>query len=409
MARLLIQFYSDELAEFRWASIDESEQSADIDWQPGAEDELAEVAAKHPHPLILIIPQQSVYLTEVELPQRAGRQVLSAIEYQIEEQLARDIESQHCALADANANPVSIAVIERSIMQRCLALAQRHGLRLLHIVPELFLCPWPTDSGIALMRGHDGYLLRYGDFRGLKCSEHTLAAMFEMLGREIEIGTVTCYQAEGENAPQLDSVELSGVEPSGVELDRKTLASARPGFINGAIIDLQQRDFQLSSAWLGLARTWKWVAWLLATFLLVAGYNKAVALQDMEQDLAALKQQQYELLKPHLPEDVDPEDNLKKALIDRLKQLQSNQGERGFLQLMLEFTRARAKFPEVNITRIGYQGKELVFDISSTQLNKIETLLEVVKKLGVDASLVSLNIKPELSSGRLVLRGGDDV
>ena len=284
MARLLIQFYSDELAEFRWASIDESEQTADIDWQPGAEDELAEVAAKHPHPLILIIPQQSVYLTEVELPQRAGRQVLSAIEYQIEEQLARDIESQHCALANANANPVSIAVIERTIMQRCLALARTHGLRLLHIVPELFLCPWAGGgSGIALMRGHDGYLLRYGDFRGLKCSEHTLAAMLKMLGREVEFDTVTCYEAESERAPQLD-----GVEPDGVELDHKTLASARPGFINAPIIDLQQRDYQLSSAWLGLARTWKWVAWLLATFLLVAGYNKAVALQDMEQNLATL-------------------------------------------------------------------------------------------------------------------------
>ena len=404
MARLLIQFYRDELAEFRWASIDESEQTADIDWQQGAEDELAEVAAKHPYPLILIIPQQSVYLTEVELPQRAGRQVLSAIEYQIEEQLARDIESQHCALADANANPVSIAVIERSIMQRCLALAHAHGLRLLHIVPELFLCPWPNSgsgdgSGIALMRGHDGYLLRYGDFRGLKCSEPALSAMLKMLGREVEFDRVTCYEAEGESAPRLD----------GVELEHKALASVRPGFIDAPIIDLQQRDYQLSSAWLGLARTWKWVAWLLATFLLVAGYNKAVALQDMEQDLAALKQQQYELLRPHLDEDVGPEDNLKKALIDRLKQLQSDQGEQGFLQLMLEFTRARARFPQVNITRVAYQGKELIFDINSTQLNKIETLLEVIKKQGVDASLVSLNIKPELSSGRLVLGGGDDV
>ena len=259
-------------------------------------------------------------------------------------------------------------------------------------------------SGIALMRGHDGYLLRYGDFRGLKCSEPTLTAMLEMLGREIEFDTVTCYEAEGESAPQLD-----GVEPDGVELDHKALASVRPGFIDAPIIDLQQRDYQLSSAWLGLARTWKWVAWLLATFLLVAGYNKAVALQDMEQHLAALKQQQYELLKPHLGKDVGPEDNLKKALIDRLKQLQSNQGEQGFLQLMLEFTRARAGFPEVNITRVAYQGKELIFDINSTQLKKIETLLEVIKKQGVDASLVSLNIKPELSSGRLVLGGGDDV
>lgn len=402
MARLLIQFYSDELAGFRWASIDESEQSADIDWRQGAADELVEVAAQHPHPLIMIIPQQCVYLAEIELPQRAGRQILAAIEYQIEEQLARDIESQHCALGNTNANPVSIAVIERSIMQRCIALAQTHGLRLIHIIPELFLCPWPASesgSGLVLMRGHDGYLLRYGAFRGLKCSEQTLAAMLEMLGREVEFDGVTCYAAEADSAPQLD----------GVELEHKLLSSARPGFIDAPIIDLQQRDYQMSSAWRGLARAWKWVAWLLAAFVLVAGYNKAVALHTMEQDLAVLKQQQYELLKPHLGDDVGPNDNLKKALIDRLKQLQSSQGEQGFLQLLLEFTRARDKFPEVSITRIGYQGKELVFDISSTQLNKIETLLEVVKKQGVDATLVSLNIKPELSSGRLVLRGGDDV
>ncbi len=165
----------------------------------------------------------------------------------------------------------------------------------------------------------------------------------------------------------------------------------------------------MSSAWQGLAKTWKWVALLLAGLLVIGAYNKAIALHDMEQELAAIKQQQYDLLKPHLVDEISPNDNLKKALIDRLKQLQSNQSEQGFLQLLLEFTRARDQFPEVNITRIGYQGKELVFDISSAELKKIETLLKVVQKQGVDATLVSLNIKPELSSGRLVLRGGDDV
>jgi general secretion pathway protein L len=398
MARLLVQFFSDELAEFRWASIDEAVQTADIDWQQAEEDEIATIAAQHPHPLIMIIPQQCVYMTQVELPQRAGRQLLSAIEYQIEEQLAQDVESQHCALGDINANPVSIAVIERSIMMRCMALAQGHGLRLIHIFPELFLCPW-TGSGVALMQGHDGYLLRYGAFRGLKCSEQTLAAMLEMVGREVEFDNIACYEAEAETALSLD----------GMNLERTALSAARPGFIDAPVIDLQQRDYQMSSAWQGLAKTWKWVALLLAGLLVIGAYNKAMALHDMEQDLAAINQQQFELLKPHLVEDTEPNDNLKNALIDRLKQLQSSQSEQGFLQLLLKFTRARDQFPEVNITRIGYQGKELVFDISSTELKKIETLLEVVQKQGVNAELSSLNIKPELSSGRLVLRGGDDV
>jgi len=223
--------------------------------------------------------------------------------------------------------------------------------------------------------------------------------MLEMIRREVEFDSIACYQSAAETALSLD----------GTDLEHKALSAARPGFIDAPVIDLQQRDYQMSSAWQGLAKTWKWVALLLAGLLVIGAYNKAIALHDMEQELAAIKLQQYDLLKPHLVDEISPDDNLKKALIDRLKQLQSNQREQGFLPLLLEFTRARVQFPEVNITRIGYQGKELVFDISSAELKKIETLLEVVQKQGVDATLVSLNIKPELSSGRLVLRGGDDV
>lgn len=398
MARLLIQFASAELAGFRWASIDEQEQTADIAWQLASEDELPAIAAQHPHPVILILPQQCVYLTRVELPERAGRQLLSAIEFQIEDQLAQDIESQHFALGDPNANPVSIAVIERDIMARCMALARAQGLRLLQVVPELFLAPWP-GNGVVLTPGYGGYLLRYGDYRGLKCAEQALPAMLDLVRREVEFDSVTCFTSETESAPQIEAYPL----------EQRSLSEVRSGGLNAPIIDLQQREFQLSSAWKNLARSWKWIGLLLAALLAAGAYNKAAALYTLEQELADIKDQQYNLLEPHLPAGVGPGDNLKKALIARLKQLQASQGEQGFLELLLDFTRARDQFPEVQITRISYQERQLTFDISSTQLNKIETLLEAVKKQGVNASLVSLNIKPELSSGRLVLRGDDDV
>ncbi|MCP4768220.1 MAG: hypothetical protein GY875_18360 [Gammaproteobacteria bacterium] len=396
MAQLLLQFTSDELGDFRWASIDESLQAANIEWQSAEEEELAAVASQNPHPVIMILPQQCVYLTRVELPERAGRQLLSAIEYQVEDQLAQDIETQHFALGDSNANPISVAVVERSIMMRCIALAQGHGLRLIQILPELFLCPWP-GSGIVLTQGYEGCLLRYGDYRGLKCNAQALPAMLELIAREIEFDNITFYAAGDEPTPELD----------GYEVERRALADLRPGFVEAPVIDLQQRDYQLSSAWQGLARAWKWIGLLLAGLLVLGAYNKAIALQELEQELAGIRHQQFELLKPYLT-GISVEDNLKKALIERLKLLQSNQQEQGFLQLMLEFTRARAKFPDVEVTRVGYQDKQLAFDISSNELTDIEALLEAVKKLGIDAKLVSLSIKPEFSSGRLVMQGGDD-
>lgn len=393
--RLLIQFTDEALADFRWANYDEASRSAELDWQLASESELATVASQNPDPVIIVIPQQCVYLAQVDLPEKASRQVLAAIEFQIEDQLATDIESQHFALGDSAENPVSVAVVSRTIMARCMELAQKHNLRLIQVIPELFLCPWQGE-GVALTEGHDGCLLRYGDYRGLKCHAQALPAMLELVKRDIDGNRIRFYATELEPTPELE----------GYELERHALDTIKPGFADGPLIDLQQREYQLASKWHGLARAWKWIALLFASLLVFGAYNKAVVLQSLEQELADIRQQQYELLIPYLPKDTNPEANLKKLLIERMKQLQASQQEQGFLNLMVEFTRARSAHPNIEISRISFQGKRLSFDISSKQLNDIEALLASVKKLGVDARLENMNIKSEQSSARLVLQGG---
>jgi len=397
MARLLIQFTTEELADFRWARFDETMPSGELDWQQAGESDLAVVTAQNPHPVIMVIPQQCVYLTQVELPEKAGRQVLSAIEYQIEDQLAQDIETQHCAMGDTSQNPIAVAVVARTIMARCIALARNHDLRLIQVVPELFLCPW-QGTGVTLIEGYDGYLLRYGDYRGLKCNAQALPAMLELVKRDVEIDRITYYGRAGEQTPELDGYTVEGFE----------LGSTSPGLVDAPLINLQQRDYQLSSEWRGLGKAWKWIGVLLATLLVIGAYNKAAALQELEAQLDDIQQQQYELLKPYLPAGTSTDANLKKIMIERLKQIQADQRQQGFLKLLLDFTQARTKYPAVKISRVSYQGTKLSFDISSSQLTDIEALLETVKKQGVNAKLESLSIKPEQSSGRLVLQGGGD-
>ena len=178
MLRLLIQFADDELSVFRWTTFDETTNSSELDWQQANLDDLSTVVTQNPEPVIIVIPQQCVYLTQVEMPEKASRQLLSAIEYQVEDQLAQDIESQHFAIGDTSENPVAIAVVSRDLMERCMALTRSYDLRLTKIVPELFLCPW-TGEGVALREGYGGYLLRYGRDRGLKCTRQALPAMLD--------------------------------------------------------------------------------------------------------------------------------------------------------------------------------------------------------------------------------------
>ena len=200
MARLLVQFSDAELERLRWVVIDEEQAMVDLNWQSAGSEELASLAAQNPHPVVILVPQQCVYLTQVELPEKVSRQLLGAIEFQIEDRLAQDIESQHFAIADANQNPVAVAVLARSIMDRCMELARGCNLRLAQIVPEVFLCPWPGD-GVNLLAGDDGILVRYGEFRGLKCHLSALPAMLDLIAREVDVDKLRYFESADQPAP----------------------------------------------------------------------------------------------------------------------------------------------------------------------------------------------------------------
>ena len=393
MARLLVQIGDIEFERVRWTIIDEAHAMAELSWQSASAEDLASLAVQNPHPVVLVIPQQWVYLTQVKLPEKAGRQVLAAIEYQIEDQLAQDIESQHFAVADVKDNPVSIAVVEKSIMDHCLELVRSCNLRLLQIVPEIFLCPWPGE-GVSMIAGDDGILLRYGNYRGMKCQPAALPAMLEMIGRDVDFDRVRYYESSNETAPRLEKVEV----------DMHGSDTARLGLVDMPLIDLRQREYQASSEWRGIGHRWRWVAILLIALLVAGGYNRFVALQQLEDEIAAVKAEQYETVKLYLPAGTNTGDNLKKRLLERMQNLQDGSGQ-GFMELMLEFSKAQVEYTKVNIDRIGYQNSDLNVDLSSAQLKDIEDLHATVQKQGVEAKLENLNIKPDQISGRLVLYG----
>ena len=396
MNYLAIHFAEAELGEFRWALLDSTAKSVVGEWQLGTQAELPVIAAQHRDPVILLLPQQCVYMTQVSLPNKASRQVLSAIEFQVEDQLARDIETQHFALGNTASNPIAIAVVDRDIMDRSLSLARAHGLRIHQILPEMFLCPW-KEGGMHMLEGYNGYLLRYGEYQGMKCSAAALESMLPLLKRDHEFDSVTFYSDSGEsNLPEID----------GIVFERQSLASQAPGLFDGPLINLQQRDYAQSSAWKSVAKAWKWMAILFATLIVLATFNRAVALQQLEAEVNAIRQQQYQLLKDYLPADARQDDNLKKLVIERLKLAQTQQGEQGFISLLLDFTQAKKQYAAVNIARVSYQNKRLSIDISSQQLNDIEALHRaVLARGGIAAQLESLNIKPDIISARLVMMG----
>jgi len=400
VSRLIVRFHDSSLENLSWLVDQGDEVSLAENWQTASQQQLGELAKNHSS-VVLVIAQQDVYLTSYEVPDKASRQVLSSIEYQIEDQLAQDVEIQHFALGDQSKNPVAIAVVEKVVMTRCINLIQKNALVVTHIVPEMFLCPWFGKAGdVNLIESHEAVMLRYGDHQGIKCRPEMCETMLDLIAAEQDITLVNYYLQRPESYDSLNVGKYPGA------CKQLTFKNFDP--VSSASINLLQREFQLTSIWSKLLLAWKWVLGLLLILITVIGYNKAIALQQMEIQLSNIKATQYELLKNYLPANIDQSDNLKKELISLLKQAQSGTVEVNFLELLRQFSQAKTAYSSINIGKIGYQNKRLSIDITSNQLNQVESLLETIESTGQAARLENLSIKPDIISAQFVLDGASE-
>jgi len=400
MSRLIVRFNDSSLESLSWIVDQSVDTSQPVEWQTGSVQNLNELAKNH-NAVVLVIAQQDIYLTSYEIPNKASRQVLSSIEFQIEDQLAQDVELQHFSLGDHSSNPVAIAVLDKNIMQRCVSLIQKYGLTVTQVIPEIFLCPWSAKTDeVNIIESHEGLILRYGDYLGIKCRPDMCEATLDLIAANQKVQSVNYYlqHPETHNSTSDERYTLTFNQ---LTLEHIDLRSSE-------CINLLQRQFQMKSVWSQLLHVWKWVLGFMVILIAVTGYNKAIALQQLETRLSHIKGSQYELLKNYLPANIDKNDNLKKELLNLLKQNQSGKAEVYFLGLLSQFTQAKSAYTSIIISKLGYQNKRLSIDVTSNQLSQIESLLGKIESTGQAVKLENLTIKPDVISGQFVLDGASE-
>ena len=398
MADLILQFHDETLDSFDWLVMQEGTASKDFQWRSSSEDNLRELISSHAMPVIFVIPQQCVLMTHFKLPGKASRQILSSIEFQIEDQLGEDIELQHFATGDSVEDSVPIVVIKKSIMQRCQELQKKYAINLSKIIPELFLCPWSgSEDEVSVTESQGSVILRFGYYQGFKCQPALLKTMLDQLSRTLTVGKVNYFCAD---SAAYDAIKIEGYDGQNTNLTLNHLSDAKI-----ASFDLRQREFKRSSVWGGVVRPWKWVALIFVVFMVIFTYNKFAQLHELETQLSNIKQSQYQLLKEYLPANTTQSDNLKKELIQLLTKNKTSSGNTDFLSQLGIFTQAKKKFSSILISKINFQKSRLSIDISSTKLNDVEALVKVLEASSLTAKLENLTIKPEFISGRLVLGG----
>jgi type II secretion system protein L len=401
MPELILRFQDEALDAFDWLVLQDGVVSQEVQWSSGSESNLAELISSQDMSVIFAIPQHCVLMTHFDLPAKASRQILSSIEFQIEDQLGDDIDRQHFATGDIVNNSVPIVVIKKSIMERCQALQKKFNITLSKIIPELFLCPWSGKEGeISVLEAEgdqNSTILRFGHYQGFKCQSVLLRLMLDQLNRNHPIKQIIYSYANSDayEAVKVDDYESQRANPALNHLNDSITTN----------FDLRQREFKRSSAWGGIVKPWKWVVVILVAFLTIFAYNKLAHLDELEDQLADIRRSQYEVVKAHLPAGTMESDNLKKRLIQLIKQSKTSVGNQDFLSQLVVFTKAKQKYRSIVITKINFQKSRLSIDINSTKLNDVETLVKTLESSSLAVKLKNLTIKPEFISGRLVLGG----
>ncbi len=211
----------------------------------------------------VLLPAERVLLTAAQVPTKQQRQVLQAVPFMVEEELATDVEDCHFAVGPRNdAGATSVAVVDDVFLETLLG--QFTGAGLFPDSLTVDVLHLPRTSGSAILLDGDRALLRTGDQTGLATEVAQLPVILSLFS-EAEQARVSVTAAEEAfagfelHASQIE-VELPGVL-SQFELDYSPFEYLCRSF-NTTAIDLLQGKYRVQEENAGRGRIWQSVAML---------------------------------------------------------------------------------------------------------------------------------------------------
>lgn len=320
--------------------------------------------------LVVLLPTADVRLMRVSVAARSTAKILQAAPYQLEDQLADDVDDLHFALGPRLPDGShAIAVVARSRMDAWLALLREAQLQPEQFIPEV-LCLPIGEPGLWSALAEPGQVtVRTGETATFVCENEDLLSMLQMSDpqrqQRLRIAVPRDVTAD---FTRLDwPLELLPGHGSALE----ALLHGLP-FASGW--NLLQGDYSVAADRRRALQPWKLPAALAAGWLLVAGLSHGVHAYTLGQQLDqqdALNQQRFLSLFPGETRIVD----LTLQLDQQAAALRGNgSGSSGFLTLTESLTRALAAAPGLSLQGLQFRDGALYANLSGSDLQQLDAL-----------------------------------
>lgn len=331
----------------------------------------------------LVLPGDDVLLAEAIIPGGSAARAMQAIPYQLEDQVADDVDSLHFAVGTkGKSDDYPVAIIGREAMDTVREQCASAGLRPTEIVPETLALPkFDSDEldqakWTALVDSENA-VVRLNGYKGFT-TDTTMAGMMldgahQDLPEDASAAIVVFKTEPNVVLPVSDKVEIeTRVCDSRLGLYASGLASAPR-------INLLQGDYspktQFDKSW----KPWRWSAALAAILGVVLFVGKWMEYRQMGSQVEQLDARMAQVFNEAMPG---------KRMVRPLTQMNTEIKNRsggntdGFTSKMSQIAASLATQPQTEVRSISYREGRFDLDLYTDAIPTLDLLKAELKKRG---------------------------
>ncbi len=362
--------------------------------------------------VVIFVPGQDALLTEARVPTRNRKQLLKAIPYALEEQLADDADELHFALGKSfRAGEIPVAVVARHRMESWLNLLTDAGLLTAALVPETLAVPLREAGKWGVLVLPDTTLVRTSAQTGFTSDNRNAALLLRSTVEERKddppsgIMVMECNAKDRSlDPPDLDILGLDTESPG----ERKhPLAWLATGYNEQSAINLLQGTFSTQESLTRQWRPWLPVAALLVVWLSLHAGARYLDYRQLQAESLELKARITGIYRETFP-DTRKIVNPRVQMQQRLTTLRGDSGADGsdFLYLLATSGQLLHQTTGLAMQGINYRNETLNLDLEVGDLQVLDKLKRnLVSRTGLKVEIQSATAKDNRVRSRLQIGG----
>lgn len=300
--------------------------------------------------VIALAPSSEILLKWVELPPKAGRKIISAIPFMLEDELATDISQQFFAIGPKRGDEQAVAVVSHEKMELWQSWLSEAGLFCDTIIPDVLAVP-VTESGWSVLTLGEQLLVRQDTFKGVQ-GEATwlLPTLVHFTAQQESPITITNYAG-------IDLSSLPNIEEAQAPLELPMQVLAKEAMQSS--FNLCQGEYKIKRKRSGVLSQWRVAAVLAVLALCTSLIDKGVTLYQLKAQNQALSAEINNAVKAGFP-NIGTYRNVRLKLQSELAKLEQGGGSASMLIMLDQLT------PAFSATDVKPQ--TLRFDATRTEI-----------------------------------------